>query len=205
MRLRLHLYCGWCICVALHCALLQLSLVKVALKLASKNVNIALTFNKNRTYALELVKRLESEFGVHAACYQSQNGDYDSVSAVVDIVCRQFEGGIHTMVYSSGPHADYVRPLNYDPDGFLKIMKEDVAGFFNMCHACVPKMMRQEDGSGGNGGAIVAITTCATEKVIDGDFISAVPKAAVRFPFLYFFCVVWCYLCFSFVRASFCR
>ena len=49
----------------------------------------------------------------------------------------------------------------------------DVVGFFNLVKAGIPSLKESK-------GSVVAISTCATDRVVSQDATSAVPKAAVN-------------------------
>ena len=61
-----------------------------------------------------------------------------------------------------------------DPETFRGVIEGDLAGFFNLVHACLPHL--RSDG----GGSVVAITSAGLKRFPPGDILSVAPKAGIE-------------------------
>ena len=98
--------------------------------------------------------------------------DFPALQAFVAQAKEKF-GAIHSVVYASGPDISVHYVGDFDAEEFKDVIMSDVVGYFNLVKASIPALKESK-------GSIVAISTCATEKVAPKDVCSAVPKAAVE-------------------------
>ena len=82
-------------------------------------------------------------------------------------------GGLHTLVYASGPHVPMRHLSRVDPAEMATQLQQDAAAFFAVVHAALPALRRSH-------GSIVAVTTAATSRYPVRDGLSSAPKAAVE-------------------------
>lgn len=146
---------------------------EIVLALAEAGSNVHFTCNTQAAFAQDLSDRVRQEWpGCRASWSQCSNADITSVQIAVDEACKA-HGSIHTLIYASGPHVNYLRPLKIAPAEFSRQMDLDVNGFYNMLYCTVPKLFESK-------GSVVAVTTCATQQVNPAGLLSAVPKAAIH-------------------------
>ena len=141
-------------------------------RLAQDGHDIALTYRKNADagQAAEAEVRA-SGVRVLAASVALENSD--NVKLFVENAARDF-GGIRSVVYAAGPHLDFTFISAISPDDWKRVMDADVNGCFNLLSAALPHLRAN------GAGAIVAVTTSATEKVPIQDILSAAPKVAIE-------------------------
>lgn len=143
-------------------------------RLAEAGNDVALTYRNGADraqVAAAAVQALDRRASAHALdlC------DVEQVQRVVDEIELAY-GGIHTVVYASGPKLthDGFKPIaSVLPDEWRRIVEADVIGYFNLLHACLPALRRTQ-------GSVVALTTAGTRRYPSGDILSAGPKAAVE-------------------------
>ena len=82
-------------------------------------------------------------------------------------------GGLHTLVYASGPHVPMRHLSRIDPAEMRAQLDQDAAAFFAVAHAALPALRESR-------GSIVAVTTAATARFPVRDGLSSAPKAAVE-------------------------
>ena len=143
----------------------------IAAMLAARGSDVAVTYRSNED-AGRAVADSASERGVRASAHAL---DVASSSACADVVGEVAEtyGGLHTLVYASGPHVPMVHLSKVSPDDFAEQLTQDAAGFFNLVQPAVP-LLREKQGS------IVAVTTAATARFPVRDGLSSAPKGAVE-------------------------
>jgi 3-oxoacyl-[acyl-carrier protein] reductase len=143
----------------------------VALMLAERGSDVAVTFRRNEIAAEEVRAALEG-CGVQASAWQVDLLDADRCALVVEQVGQSF-GGIHTLVHAAGPHVPMRHLSQVSPHAMEQQLRADTAGFFNLVHPALP-LLREARGS------LVAVTTAATRRFPVRDGLSAVPKGAVE-------------------------
>lgn len=139
--------------------------------LAARGSDVALTYHRNAEAAAEVVGQVEAH-GRKAQAWPLALEDEDATAAFLTEVAETF-GGIHTVVYASGPHVPMVHLSRVTPEQFRRQVDQDVMGFFNLVHHALPLL---RDG----GGNLVAVTTVATRRYPVRDGLSAGPKGAVE-------------------------
>ena len=143
----------------------------IARLLAERGSDVAITYNRNRAAADAVAAEVEA-FGQRAKAWQLSLEDEQATNAFLDEVVGAF-GGVHTVVYASGPHVPMVHLSKVTTADFRRQIDQDVIAFFNLMHASVP-MLRTSKGS------VVAVTTVATRRYPVRDGLSAAPKGAVE-------------------------
>lgn len=111
-------------------------------------------------------------YGVRGSVLALDTDGSDACVAAVEEVLARY-GGIHTLVYASGPHVPMRHLSRVTPDELSTQLDADASAFFRIAHACLPALRE-------SGGSIVAVTTAATSRFPVRDGLSSAPKAAVE-------------------------
>lgn len=138
---------------------------------AARGSDLAVTYHRNATAASAVVDEAEAA-GVRARAWALDLADEQAAAEFVTEVVAHF-GGIHTLVYASGPHVPMVHLSEVAPADFRRQVEQDVLGFFNVVQPALPHL-RESSGS------VVAVTTAATRRYPVRDGLSAGPKGAVE-------------------------
>ncbi|HEY8534214.1 MAG TPA: SDR family oxidoreductase [Micromonospora sp.] len=139
----------------------------IARMLAARGSAVALTYRQNATAAAELAAELP-----RAAAWQLDLADPEATASVVTQAAERF-GGLHTVVYASGPHVPMVHLSRVEPATFRNQLEQDALAFFHLVHAALPHLRASR-------GNIVAVTTAATRRHPVRDGLSTAPKGAVE-------------------------
>jgi 3-oxoacyl-[acyl-carrier protein] reductase len=139
--------------------------------LAERGSDIALTYNRNAAAAAEVVADVE-KLGRSARAWQLSLEDEGATATFLEEVVQEF-GGIHTLVYASGPHVPMVHLSKVSPAEFRRQVEQDVIAFFNLVQPALAHLRPVA-------GNIVAVTTVATRRFPVRDGLSAGPKGAVE-------------------------
>ena len=142
---------------------------EIATLLAERGSRLALTF---RSDGSTRVDELLARFGDSSRAYRLDLTDALACARVVAEVVHDF-GGIHTVVYASGPHVPMTHLSRVTPAAFHDQLVGDAAAFFNAVSAVLPHLRT-------GGGNIVAVTTAATARFPVRDGLSSAPKAAIE-------------------------
>jgi NAD(P)-dependent dehydrogenase (short-subunit alcohol dehydrogenase family) len=82
-------------------------------------------------------------------------------------------GGIHTLVYASGPWVPFVHLSKVTPEQFRGQLEADAVAFFNVVQPAIEPLRAAR-------GSVVAVATTALSRAIVRDGLSAGPKGAVE-------------------------
>ena len=137
--------------------------------LAARGAEVVLTYNSNATGAAALMAEIVAEGGQARAVQL----DLSDTGAVAGAVAQVAAGGLHTVVYASGPYVSMEYVARIDPERFWQQCTDDILAFYNLVHASLPHLRTAR-------GALVAVTTCATERFPKRDSLSSAPKGAVE-------------------------
>ena len=137
--------------------------------LAARGAEVVFTYRSNAEAAEDLVGEIESSGG----CASAVRLDLADTAAVAAAVAGAAGGGLHTVVYASGPFVSMEYVARIDPERFWRQCAQDILAFYNLLHAALPHLRAA-------GGALVAVTTCATERFPKRDSLSSAPKGAVE-------------------------
>ncbi|WP_432842626.1 SDR family NAD(P)-dependent oxidoreductase [Dactylosporangium sp. CA-092794] len=132
--------------------------------LAERGAKVVFTYRGNETAAAAL-----SDVAVPVRLDLT---DAAATRAGLDAVGEE-HGGMHTVVYASGPHVPMVHLSRVGPDQFADQISNDVLAAFHLIQASLPWLRRSS-------GSLVAVTTAATRRYPVRDGLSAVPKGAVE-------------------------
>ena len=137
--------------------------------LAERGAEVVFTYHGNAEGAEGLV----AEIAAAGGRARSVQLDLAETAAVAEAVADIAGGGLHTVVYASGPYVsmDYVARI--DPERFWRQCTHDILAFYNLAHAALPHLRAAR-------GALVAVTTCATARFPKRDALSSAPKGAVE-------------------------
>ncbi|MDE0195206.1 MAG: SDR family oxidoreductase [bacterium] len=137
--------------------------------LAARGAEVVLTYNSNAEGAAALVAEIDAEGG-RARAVQL---DLSDTAAVAGAVSQAAAGGLHTVVYASGPYVSMQYVARIDPERFWRQCTDDILAFYNLIHAALPHLRATR-------GSLVAVTTCATVRFPKRDSLSSAPKGAVE-------------------------
>lgn len=154
--------------------------------LASRGAGIVFTYRSNRAAAEALLAELGSARGEDGNASESEQAaptrshvraiqlDLSEGKAVKQAVEEAAaNGGLHTVVYASGPYVPMEYVSNVSPERFWEQCRNDVLAFYNLLHAALPHLRAAS-------GALVAVTTCASRRFPKRDALSSAPKGAVE-------------------------
>jgi NAD(P)-dependent dehydrogenase (short-subunit alcohol dehydrogenase family) len=139
--------------------------------LAARGSKVAFTYHSNREAAAEL----EAEASEHGWAMASRQLDLRDVDATAGLITELEEqhGGIHTVVYASGPFVQLDYLSRVTPQQFRDQIEADAVAFFNLVQPAIQPLRRAR-------GSIVAVATTALSRAIPRDGLSAGPKGAVE-------------------------
>jgi 3-oxoacyl-[acyl-carrier protein] reductase len=143
----------------------------ICLRLAEAGLNVALTYRKNQSSAEEVLKAVEA-LGQKAVTYGLDTIDEEACKTCIDDVATRF-GGLHTLVYASGPDLEMTHISRTSPAEFRHYMLQDAVGFYNLVFPSIKHLRASK-------GAIVAVHTAGLKRYPAKDILSVEPKAAVE-------------------------
>lgn len=136
--------------------------------LASTGSSVVFTWRSGATKAAAL----EAEFDGEVTGIQLDLTDPDAAAgSVADLAVTR--GGVHTLVYASGPFVPFQYVSKTSAQEFADFLNRDAVAFFNMLAPTLPHIRQAK-------GCIVAIATAALTRAIVRDGLSAAPKAAIE-------------------------
>ena len=112
----------------------------VALLLARRGADVAITYRSNADRAAEVVAAIEAT-GRRGSAHRLMADDADGAAALVEEVSAD---GLHTLVHAAGPivpqrHLSRIAPHELTPQ-----MTEEIAGFFNVAQPALPHLRRAQ-------------------------------------------------------------
>ena len=137
--------------------------------LAERGAEVVFTYRSNAETAAALTDEIAAAGG-RARAVQLDLADTAATAAAVEAAAG---GGLHTVVYASGPYVTMEYVARIDPEWFWRQCTQDILAFYNLVHASLPHLRSAR-------GALVAVTTCATRRYPKRDSLSSVPKGAVE-------------------------
>jgi NAD(P)-dependent dehydrogenase (short-subunit alcohol dehydrogenase family) len=143
----------------------------VCRRLVQAGSRVAFTYRTRRQQAESLLGELAGA-PVPVSAHQVDLADAAGTQRFVDAVASE-SGGVHTIVYASGPHVPMVYLSQVTPDMMLAQLNQDAAAFFALVHAALPELRKSR-------GSVVAVTTAATRRHPARDGLSTGPKGAVE-------------------------
>jgi 3-oxoacyl-[acyl-carrier protein] reductase len=138
--------------------------------LAQRGSRVAFTYRRGAEAAAALSAELRS-LGAEVESWPVDLKNADETATVVSAAEERF-GGLHTLVYASGPFVslDYVSRVT--PDVFKEQLENDAVAFYNLVHPAIEPLRRSR-------GSLVAVSTTAVARAILRDVLSAGPKGVV--------------------------
>lgn len=140
---------------------------------AKTGIPVYFTYNSNEVKAESLAEELRSA-GVECHYAKVDLSDPGQVEALFAEIKQKFQRIAH-VVYAAGPHFEFNFIGSIPNEDWHKVVNADINGAFHIIQAAVQAF--RQDGGGGN---LVAIITCAVERVPVRDIMSAAPKAAIE-------------------------
>ena len=137
--------------------------------LAARGAEVVFTYRSGAERAAALVDEIESGGG-RARSLQLELSEGAAAAAGVE---QAAAGGLHTVVYASGPYVSMEYVARIDPEWFWRQCTGDILAFYNLLHATLPHLRTAR-------GSLVAVTTCATVRFPKRDSLSSAPKGAVE-------------------------
>jgi NAD(P)-dependent dehydrogenase (short-subunit alcohol dehydrogenase family) len=143
----------------------------IAKMLAARGSDVAVTYRGNES-AGNTVAAAAVELGVRSSAHPLDVTSAEGCASLLAEVAEAY-GGLHTLIYASGPHVPMVHLAKVSPADFAEQLTQDAVGFFNLVQPALP-LLREAKGS------IVAVTTAATARFPVRDGLSSAPKGAVE-------------------------
>jgi len=143
----------------------------IARMLAARGSDVALTYHRNAAAAASVVADVEAA-GRAAWAAPLAFEDVEETRSFFAEVAERF-GGVHTLVYASGPHVPMIHLSKVTPEQYRSQVEQDSIAFFTILHCAIPHLRA-------TAGSIVAVTTAATRRYPIRDGLSAGPKGAVE-------------------------
>lgn len=140
--------------------------------MAERGSDILVTYRSRAAEAEAFAEELRGT-GRRALAMSCDVTDRAQVDAVFARAVKDF-GRVHTVVSAGGLVFDTGPIADFKFDSFRGVIETDVVGFFNIAQAGIPVLRA------GKGGSFVALITCATQRTVPLDALSATPKAAVQ-------------------------
>jgi NAD(P)-dependent dehydrogenase (short-subunit alcohol dehydrogenase family) len=140
----------------------------IATMFLARGSRVALTYRR----ASRLLTELASGQADQARAYCLDLTDPVACAQVVAQAAADF-GGLHTVVYASGPHVPMTHLSKVSPATFRSQLEQDAIAFLNAIVPVLP-LLRASRGN------LVAVTTAATSRYPVRDGLSSIPKAAVE-------------------------
>jgi NAD(P)-dependent dehydrogenase (short-subunit alcohol dehydrogenase family) len=134
--------------------------------LAGRGSRVAFTYRGNADGAAALAEEVGAE------ALQVDLTDADAARATVEAVDERL-GGVHTLVYASGPWVPFVHLSRVTPQQFREQLEADAVAFFNVVQPAIERLRATR-------GSVVAVATTALSRAIVRDGLSAGPKGAVE-------------------------
>lgn len=142
----------------------------ICVALAEAGVDVVLTYNRNRDKAAQTAQTVQA-VGRQANIVKLDLEDSAAVKFAIDRAADG-PGGIHTVVYATGPFVHLKFMSKVEPEEFKRYLLGDTFACFNLVSAAVPHLRNSR-------GSIVAVTTTVLERWAPQDGLSAVPKSAI--------------------------
>lgn len=141
--------------------------VEMALRLGKMGYNVVITYvsDGSKKRAEDLVNRIEAEYGVKAAAFQSDVTDYDSMKNVVEKTVEQF-GQLNVLVCNAGV-AEPKPFLEETPEYYRRIVDVNLIGVINACHVAIPHLLKE-----GLDNPNIVVTSSVGAFVAFKDFVS---------------------------------
>lgn len=137
--------------------------------LVERGSRVAMTYHRNR----EAAERICAGAGKgNVTATQLDLCSNDAVEHFVQDSVRE-HGGVHTLIYASGPHVPMVHLSKVSAAEFGEQLQSDALAFFTVAAATLPALRETK-------GSIVAVTTAATRRFPVRDGLSSAPKGAVE-------------------------
>lgn len=143
----------------------------IARTLAASGSDVAVTYNRNREAAEQVVAEI-SGLGRRAAAFQLDLRDGEAVARFHAEVGDRL-GGLHTAVYAAGPYIDMRHINRIEPALFERTLGSDVFGAYNFLHHAIPGLRATR-------GVAICLGTPAMRRYAKKDVLSSAPKAALE-------------------------
>ena len=138
--------------------------------MAERGADVVFTYRSNEA-AAEALEAEVTAAGGQARALQLDLSDSKAVKQAVEGASA--DGGLHTVVYASGPHVPMEYVSNVPPERFWEQCGNDILAFYNLLHASLGYLRAKT-------GSLVAVTTCANRRFPKRDALSSAPKGAVE-------------------------
>lgn len=140
---------------------------------AQAGIPVFFTYNSNVTKAESLAEEIRAT-GVECHYARVDLSEPHQVEGLFAEIKQKFKRIAH-VVYAAGPHFDFNFIGSIPNEDWHKVVNADINGAFHIIQSAVQAFRTQEDG-----GNLVAVITCAVERVPVKDIMSAAPKAAIE-------------------------
>jgi 3-oxoacyl-[acyl-carrier protein] reductase len=139
--------------------------------LAARGSKVVFTYRSNEDAAAALTGEADEQGWV----VESRKLDLTDAAATASLLAEIDEqfGGIHTIVYASGPFVQLEYLSRVTPEKFREQLESDTVAFYNLVQPAIERLRKTR-------GNIVAVATTAMTRAIPRDGMSAGPKGAVE-------------------------
>jgi NAD(P)-dependent dehydrogenase (short-subunit alcohol dehydrogenase family) len=144
----------------------------IALALAGRGSDVALTYHANRAGAEEAAMAIRA-LGRGASVHHVDLRELEAVRALMDAVVAT-HARLHTVVHAAGSSIDQPYFNQVDPAAWRAVIDADVNGSFHVAHTALPHL------KAGGGGSFVFVSSAGLKRFPPGDVLSVAPKAAVE-------------------------
>jgi NAD(P)-dependent dehydrogenase (short-subunit alcohol dehydrogenase family) len=142
-------------------------------RFAAAGLPVYFTYHSNEDKARVLKQEIEAAGGRCAY----EKADLSIPADVEHLFASTVEqyGSIGHVVYAAGPHFEFNFIGSIPNDEWSRVVDADIKGAFHVIQSAVRSFRSQ-----GGGGNLIAVITCAVERVPVRDIMSAAPKAAIE-------------------------
>lgn len=141
----------------------------ICIALAEAGADVVLTYRTGAERAKATAAAVR-QAGREAEAVQLDLEDSKAVATALEAAAAP--GGLHTVVYATGPFVRLKFMSAVEPAEFKHYLLSDTLACYNLVHAALPHLRRSR-------GSVVAITTTVLERWAPQDGLSAIPKSAI--------------------------
>jgi 7-alpha-hydroxysteroid dehydrogenase len=150
-----------------------------AYRFAKEGINVAFTYNSNEEVANEMVKDLESTYGIKARCYPLNILEPETYKELFEKIDEDFDTVDYfisnAMIYGRAVVGGYGKFMKLKPRGLNNIYTATVNAFVCGAQQAAKRMQKQ-----GTGGAIVSLSSTGNLVYIENYAGHGTNKAAVE-------------------------
>jgi len=148
----------------------------MVLKLAQMGYNVVVNFvsDKSKSKAVDLIAKIEKEYGVKGLAIQADVSDYDSCKKMVDSAVEKFGRKIDLLVNNAGIDNN-LSFLKIKPEQYTRLINVNLMSYLHCAHLVLPYMVEAKEGCivnvssiGGLIGVAEQVDYCAAKSGVIG-------------------------------------